>query len=134
MKKKIIEGNIYKTRNIQKSQKEGGQDGWILGWFAPVPFKTEEFEIKLGDHKKGKKKEITAFNNKAKTLLILIQGKISTNFYNKKGIFIKKVILKNPGDFNFYNPGIAHNWIFLEKSRTLTIRWPSIENDQKELK
>ena len=133
MGKQILEGNVYKNRNIRKPQKEGGQGGWALGWFASAPFKTKEFEIKLGKHKKGKKKEDIVFNNKAKTLVILIQGKMLTNFYNKKGVFIKKIILKNPGDFNFYNSGIAHNWIFLEKSRTLTIRWPSIKNDQKEI-
>jgi len=133
MYKKIIKGNIYKDEQIQKPQEKRGQGGWVLGWFAKIPFKTKEFEIKLGDHKKGKKKKTIAFNNEAKTLTILIRGKMSTNFYNKKGVFIKRIILKNPGDYNFYNSGIAHSWIALKKSRTLTIRWPSVENDQKQI-
>lgn len=129
MYKKIIKGNIYKDKQIQKPQEKRGQGGWVLGRFAQAPFKTKEFEIKLGKHKKGKKKEDIVFNNKAKTLVILIRGEMLTNFYNKKGVFIKKIILKNPGDFNFYNSGIAHDWIALKNSRTITIRWPSIRND-----
>ena len=133
MRRQIIEGNVYKDRNIRKPQKEGGQGGWALGWFASAPFKTEEFEIKLGKHNKGKKKKTITFNNKAKTLVILIRGKMLTNFYNKKGVFIKKIILKKSGDYNFYGFGIAHDWIALKNSRTITIRWPSIPKEQKKI-
>jgi hypothetical protein len=131
---RIISGNIYKEPQIKKPQENGGQGGWVFGWFAKFPkkeFCTTKFEVKLGDHHKGKKKKGIGFNNKAKTFVVLIKGKMKISFYKKTKILLKDVVLEKPGDFVFYNYGVAHDWIAIKKTRTLTIRWPSIPNDQK---
>ncbi len=133
MLKKIIQGNFLKDRNIQKSRKLGGQGGWILGHFAKIPFKLKGFEVKYDVKKKGEKKEFIAYNEKAKTLVILIKGKMLINLYSKGGELIKKIILAEVGDYNFFDAGIAHDWIALKDSLTIAIRWPSIPNDQKNL-
>ena len=131
---KIIIGNVYKEPQIQKSQGKGGQGGWVFGCFAKKPFYNRLFEIKISNHKKGKHKETIAFNKKAKTFVMLIQGEMLIKFYNKNKKIFKKIILKKPGDFVFYNPGVAHDWIAIKSTRTLVARWPSIPKDQEELK
>lgn len=127
--KKIKRGNVYKESKIQDPKEKGGQGGWVFGWFAKKPFKTEEFEIKFGNHKKGERKKDLAFNEKAKTFVVLIEGEMQINFYttNNKPL---KVILKEEGDSVFYEAGVVHDWIAIKKSRTITIRWPSIPDDQ----
>lgn len=129
--KGLLAGNVYKESQIQKPRKKGGQDGWIFGWFAKEPFYTEEFEVKLGDHKKGKRKKKIAFNEKSKTFVVLINGKMLINFYKKNKKLFKKVTLEKAGDFIFYDSKIGHDWVAVKHCRTLTIRWPSIKNDQK---
>lgn len=131
---KIIIGNVYKEPQIQKARERGGQGGWVFGCFAKKPFYNKLFEVKLSNHKKGKGKKNISFNKKAKTFAVLIKGEILINFYSKDKKLFKKIILKKPGDFVFYNPGVAHDWIAIKNTRTLVIRWPSVPKDQEELK
>ncbi len=104
--------------------------GWIMGHFMEdtSPFKTGNVEIKWGVHKKGENKEVVAQNSEAHSLGILIKGKFTFIFGDQK------ITLEKEGDYAFYPSGTAHSWTVEEDCLFLTIRWPSLPNDQKPVK
>lgn len=101
--------------------------GWILGHFMgpDSPFATENVEIKWGNEPAGSRKEVAAQNTQAQSLAILIRGSF-TFFFNEGEITLDK-----EGDYVFYPAGVSHSWVSNEDSLILTVRWPSIPNDQK---
>ena len=117
---KLEEGNV-KT-------KPNGDRGWILGNFikAPSPFHNQDFEIKWSNSEKGEAKDRPTTNKIAKTLAILVYGKFKMNFPDQE----RHCILNHEGDYVFFDAGIAHSWEVLEKCLLITIRWPSLPNDQ----
>lgn len=117
----IIQGNF--------NDKLTSHRGWVVGHFMEEdsPFNTKNVEIKWGKHKSGEYKEFVAKNEKAKTLTILIRGKFTLIFGNKK------IILHKEGDYCFWESGVSHSWVADEDSLVLTIRWPSLPDDQKNL-
>ncbi len=116
---KIINGNLNDKSNSR---------GWFIGHFLEDNsiFKNKEFEVKWGKHPKGEKKFQVAANKIAKTIGILIEGKIELNFPKNK----KKILLSKQGDFIFFDEKIFHTFEALEDSIIIVIRWPSIPNDQ----
>ena len=64
---------------------------------------------------------------KAKTISILIKGKFLLIFPEEN----KEIVLEKQGDFVFWDSKVYHGSEALEDSTVLTIRWPSIPNDQK---
>ncbi|HIG94573.1 MAG TPA: signal peptidase I [Nanoarchaeota archaeon] len=120
---KIISGNI--NNDIKNNPKK---NGWFMGHFMNdnSPFKNSDFEIKWGNHKKGIIKPILGLNKTAKTMSILISGKVLIKFTEEK-----EVILSKQGDYVFWGAGIYHGSEALTDAVTLTIRWPSIPNDQE---
>ena len=119
---KIIFGNF-------KDVIEKRGNNWVIGHFMNhgTPLYNTDFEVKWGDHKKGESKENLGVNVQAKTLAILVSGKVSLKFPSHD----KEFIFENRGDFVFYDKGVPHSWSILEDSLVLTIRWPSISGDQK---
>jgi len=119
--KAIINGNLKNTVDKGKS------NTWIMGHFIDPdsPFHNKDFEIKWHSLKKGESKDILGANTKSKSLSILIRGKFSLKFSEKK-----EIILDREGDYVYWGPGVSHTWTALEESLVITIRWPSIPNDQ----
>ncbi len=91
-------------------------------------FKNSAFELKWATHKKGEKKSSIGINAKAKTLAILISGKIRYVFPQKEHILAKQ------GDFVYWGAEVPHSWESIEDNTvTLSIRWPSAPGDQKSI-
>jgi len=107
-----------KTGNFLKGK------SWIVGHFARPPFKTNEFEIKLSQKEKGEHKDGWGLNHKAQSLCVLLKGRIVLEVGDKR------VVLKKPGDYVYWGPGVPHTWKVIIKSFVLSVRWPSIPNDQ----
>ena len=89
------------------------------------PLKTTDIEIKWGNHKAEETKGVFATNSSATTLGILIKGKFTISFENRD------VVLNSEGDYVLFPAGVAHSWTANEDSLIITVRWPSIPNDQK---
>lgn len=89
------------------------------------PLHTSNLEIKWGEHTRGDRKETPALNTTAKTLGILIRGKFQFTFEGEN------ITLEKEGDYIFFDSGVSHTWEALEDSLTVTIRWPSLPDDQK---
>ncbi|MBI4145951.1 signal peptidase I [Candidatus Woesearchaeota archaeon] len=115
-------------KNIVKGSVEGVDvhRGWFIGHFLNDPFKTDAVEVKWGVHKKGELRPQVAANKTAKTVSVLVKGKFVFRFPVEK----KEVVLEQPGEYVFWNNGVYHTFEALEDSVVVTVRWPSVENDQ----
>jgi hypothetical protein len=110
------------------SHETSDHKGWVIGNFIDQtsPFSIPDFEIKWGVYKKGDRKINPGLNQLAKSLTILIRGKFQIEFPELN----QKFILQTEGDYIYWPPSISHTWEALEDFLTLTIRWPSLPNDQ----
>ena len=90
------------------------------------PFKTDAFELQWRKLKAGEEKPALGTQKVGKTIGILVYGKFEFIFPKEN----KKIILKNEGDYCFYDAGVTHTWKILEDCLLISIRWPSIPGDQ----
>lgn len=120
---KIFSGNLNNGIQGQPLKK-----GWFIGYFMDnLPeLKTDKFEVKWGIHKKGWKRDRIGTNQTAKTISILMQGKFKVTYPDEN----QEAMLEKMGDYIFHSPGVDHHSEALEDSVVLTIRWPSVQDDQ----
>lgn len=111
---------------------EDAQGGWRVGHFAKKPeFKTDKtefqyvYEMKAGEHKPK-----AVYYKNCSTLTVLIEGEIEIEFPHSKDH--SKKVLKVVGDYNFFGPNVCHKWKALKKTTLVSVRWPSVEEDQVE--
>ena len=122
--KQKVKGQFIKGNLNQKAAFKS----WFIGFFVKPKshwFHNQNFEVKWGKHKKGDKGKGWVANKTAFSLAILIKGKVRMQFEGGK-----EVVLKNQGDYVGWAPGVYHDWEVLEDSVIITIRWPSLANDQ----
>ena len=116
---KFISGNLY-----DKVKKEPETKEWFIGHFIKKGsiFHSNNFEVKWGVGKKGEFKKGLSSKKSAKTIGILIKGKLSMRFPETK----KEVIMSKVGDYVIYDAcEVWHETEALEDSTIITIRWPS---------
>ena len=104
--------------------------GWFLGhFFLPTddPRSTSDLEIKWTTHVAGETRSRWALNQQATTVSILVQGRFRTQFRDRS------VLLSTPGDYVLWLPGVPHCWLAEADSTILTVRFPSIVGDSREL-
>ena len=116
--KQISSGNV-KPLNIGR--------GWFLGQFVDQrsPFHNRSFELKWAKQKKGEKSKDSKKNKRARTLTVLIYGKIRFVLGRDKTI-----ILSREGDFLFFDKNVFHSYEIMKDSLAIVVRWPSLKNDQ----
>lgn len=112
---------------------EGGLDGrrgWFLGHFrdpaSGLPH-SNDVEVKWGTHPQGEEKTLLAANDSATTLSVLISGVFRVWFPH----FEREIILAEPGDYVVFAPGVAHTWRAMEDTVIISVRWPSLPDDQQ---
>jgi len=59
---------------------------------------------------------------------VLIRGRFRLMF--DEGANMHEVLLAREGDYALWDAGVAHSWITEEDSVILTVRWPSVPQDQ----
>jgi hypothetical protein len=111
------------------SQAGARNRGWFVGRFIRGARHDKNAEVKWGVHPRGQTNGSSAANRRARTLSILIEGRFRLLF--RKGRSTTEIVLKNPGDFAQWDRGVAHDWHALEDSIVLTVRWPSLPDDQR---
>jgi hypothetical protein len=117
---------MIKTGNLYGQIKSRPKlNGWFMGRFIKDYFHNDDFELKWCVSKKGEKKSSITANKTAKTLTILIKGKMRVDFPKNK----KKIILDKEGDYVYLDTGVFHGRETLKDTTTITIRWPSVKND-----
>ncbi len=98
--------------------------GWFIGSFVKgdSPFHSEDFEIKITEHKAGEVKESTnPEKSLQKTLGILLEGAFKMTFPE----FNREVVLDEKEQYIYFYPPVSHFLTALEDTRILIIRWPS---------
>ena len=113
----IITGNLNEKRQLEHGN-------WVVGHFIAEgsPFRTENFEVKWINRKKGVIKKGALAKRQASTLVILIQGKMMIRFPGSKN----KALLKEQGDFVYYDANqTLHESETLEDTVAIVLRWPS---------
>jgi hypothetical protein len=110
---------------------EPKRNGWFIGRFIDTDAyrQTHDVEVKWGRHNKGECHPFAA-NKTARTMSVLISGTMRLRF--RRGEELHVVTLKDPGDFAVWLPCLDHDSEFLEECVVLTVRWPSVPDDQIE--
>lgn len=107
----------------------GNKRGWAVGYFTDPqhPFHEHSFEMQWAELAEGQTKSGgPAANRTAKTMCILISGNLRIHFPKSGEI----VDLSNPGDYVYFPPGTYHRWEAISPTVTMTLRWPSVRDDQ----
>jgi len=120
----IITGNATKD----------GIRGWFIGQFVPTSSglaHQDALEIKWHQHTRGERRQGFAQSPKATTIVILVNGSLVTRFRLSDGI--REIVLTSSGDYIAYGPCLDHSWEALEDSLVITVRFPSLSNDQAQV-
>jgi quercetin dioxygenase-like cupin family protein len=101
-----------------------------VGHFVPAGVRgTEAVEVKWGVHGLDEARSSWAASAEATTLSMVVRGAIRLFFAGGK-----EQLLKEPGDYAVWTPGVAHRWrIEAADTVVLTIRWPSRAGDAADL-
>jgi len=124
--------NLLVTGNAFDEAQQNNQRGWFMGHFISPAYGlrcTQEIEVKWGVHRPNEEKLAHGVNEKATTLTVLISGSFVISFPELNS----SINLERTGDYVIFAPCVSHVWKALEDSVVLTVRWPSIPNDQKEV-
>ena len=107
-----------------------GRRGWFVGHFmaAGSLAATSMVEVKWGEHAAGEEKAMEGANQTATTMSLLVSGRFRLDFPSQG----RTICLVQPGDYALWSPGVSHRWRALENAVVITVRWPSVRNDQVE--
>jgi hypothetical protein len=97
--------------------------GWLVGHFlgAEAGIRTSpDVEIKWGAHPAGERRESLVTGDTRTTVLMLVSGRFEIEL---DGV---SHMLREPGDYAMWGPGIDHVWEAHEDTVALTVRWPSL--------
>jgi hypothetical protein len=123
----ISRNGLVATGNAIKD----GNRGWFVGQFIPSSSglaHQEALEIKWQQHPKGDRRQGFARSLNATTIAILVSGLFVTQIMMPNGI--REIVLDKPGDYIAFAPGLDHSWEAREDSLVITVRFPSLKNDQ----
>lgn len=106
-----------------------GHRGWVMGHFMEQgsALHTTTVEVKWGNERQGNKKDNPKANRTATTLSIITRGSMRYEFPETG----QTIILEKEGDYLFLPPGISHSWEALTDCLVITVRWPSVPEDQQ---
>ena len=99
-----------------------GRRGWILGHFvdpAEGVRSSPDVEIKWAVHRPGEKRAEWTKGDQRTTVVCLVSGSFRIDL--TEGSFV----LRRPGDYLVWGPGIDHAWEAVTDAVVVTIRWPS---------
>jgi len=122
------------TPGITVGNASDDQDrGWFIGHFVGPEYglrKRDDIEIKWGVHPAGDvRANGWSLNHTATTISILIEGSLVALFRGPG--WRQEVTLKRKGDYVIFREGVQHSWYSEVDSLVLTIRTPSVKDDQE---
>ncbi len=102
--------------------------GWLLGHFvasADKALATSDLEVKWAVYEGGESRDTWGINARAHTLAILVRGRFRLCFPERD------VLLASEGDYVLWEPGVPHRWQAEGPAVVVTVRWPSLADDQR---
>lgn len=107
--------------------------GWFVGQFlAPNTGlrHRHDVELKWGIHRSGERRNNGwSTNRTATTISILLEG-IFVIETKTMGGGVSQTTLRDQGDYIIIKPGVPHSWYSVTDTVILTVRTPSVPNDQ----
>ena len=124
---------MLRTRGVTSGNAaEDGADrwGWLVGHFVPGangPRATGDVEVKWAVYEGGETRPQWGVNDRAHTLAILVRGLFRLRFPERE------VLLSEEGDYVLWEPGVPHLWQAETPAVVVTVRWPSLPGDSREV-
>jgi hypothetical protein len=111
---------------------EDGADrrGWLVGHFLPGgdgPRATGDVEVKWAVYDGGETRPGWGVNERAHTLAFLVRGVFRLSFPERE------VLLSQEGDYVLWEPGVPHLWRAEAPAVVVTVRWPSLPGDSRDV-
>jgi len=103
---------------MKKFRIEDMKRGWFIGDFEPVAYKTKNFEVGLGHHKKGERWD-KHYHKLATEITLIIKGKVEIN----DQIFVE-------GDIFIIDKNEVVEPLFLEETDYVVVKTISDINDK----
>jgi quercetin dioxygenase-like cupin family protein len=103
---------------------------WVMGFNEHLkePLQNKQFGLKWSELEAHQRREISAKNLKSSSLVVLVAGEMRLWFGEEK----LEVVLKKQGDYVVWGAGVWHMWETVLDSVVMTLRWPAIQDDQRE--
>ena len=101
--------------------------GWFVGHFIQDTGSirhSNDVEVKWHEHQKGESREDWSVSEVATTLSLVVRGQMRMIFENKEFVL-------QAGDYCIAPCGTPHKYSIEEDSTILTIRWPSLPDDHR---
>ncbi len=112
-----------------------GKRGWFVGQFVAPELglrHRHDVEIKWGVHPRGESRPGAWVSYKVATsIVVLIKGEILIRV--RDGGEVEDVVLAMEGDYIIMPPIIEHLWEALTDCVVLTVRCPSVADDQRQV-
>lgn len=103
---------------------------WLVGHFlsdADDPRANADVEVKWSVYERGDARREWAVNDRAHTLALLVRGVFRLRFPERD------VLLAREGDYVLWEPGVPHTWQAEEPAVVVTVRWPSVAGDSRDV-
>lgn len=94
--------------------------GWLVGHFAAGVRASSDVEVKWGVHAAGERRASPVTGEVRSTVVLLVSGRFEVEL---DGVLH---VLREPGDYAVWGPGVDHVWRALADTVIVTVRWPSI--------
>jgi hypothetical protein len=106
--------------------------GWLLGHFrgdpdGDDPRATADVEVKWSIYEGGEGRIEWGVNDRAHTLALLVRGTFRLCFPERE------VLLAHEGDYVLWEPGVPHRWRAEAPAVVVTVRWPSLLGDSRDV-
>jgi hypothetical protein len=106
--------------------------GWLLGHFRDDPTggdprATADVEVKWSVYEGGEGRTEWGVNDRAHTLALLVRGTFRLCFP------AREVLLTREGDYVLWEPGVPHRWHAEARAVVVTVRWPSLPGDSRDV-
>ncbi len=89
------------------------------------PRATVDVEVKWAVYEGGERRVAWGVNDRAHTLAILVRGLFRLRFPERE------VLLATEGDYVLWEPGVPHLWQAEGPTIVVTVRWPSLPGDSR---
>jgi hypothetical protein len=102
-----------------------------VGHFLPGsdgPRATGDVEVKWAVYQGGEARQNWGVNDRAHTLAILVRGVFRLRFPERE------VLLSKEGDYVLWEPGVPDLWQAETPAVVVTVRWPSLPGDSRDLR
>jgi len=121
LEQQVVKGNAH----------DDGKDtnSWFVGHFVEQEgrslCRSNQVEVQLRHHVPGNRKQGWAWNKQGHTLVLLIRGRFVVELPSEE------IVLEREGDYVIWPPQLNHSWRAEKETLVVTVRWPSLPDDQE---